>query len=96
MPRRFLTIVTLLGLCVATRGGEKTLGDLVATFAEGNKGKKVGDGECTTLARIMHSRGQGRRWDECKRLGQPHLRAFLILKGWMQSARPGRPGASVA
>jgi hypothetical protein len=48
------------------------------------------------LARIIHSRGRVRCWDESKRLGQEHLRACLMLKGRMQSARPGRPGASVA
>jgi hypothetical protein len=45
------------------------------------------------LARIMHSRVRGECCDESKRLGHRHLRSGLMLKGGMQPARPGRPGA---
>src|SRR5262249_15987225 len=41
------------------------------------------------LTRIMQSRGPGRCWRECKSLKQQGLRAHLLLKRWMQSARPG-------
>jgi hypothetical protein len=50
----------------------------------------------TPFARIMHIRGERSGRDESKRLGQRHLRASLMLKGRMQSARPGRPRASAA
>jgi hypothetical protein len=48
------------------------------------------------LTRIMHSGGQSGYWNEPKRLGQQHLRARLVWKGGMQSARPGQPGGGLA
>ncbi len=48
------------------------------------------------LTRIMHRRGRGRCWADPKLLGQGHLRAWWMLKSWMQSARPGRLSASAA
>jgi hypothetical protein len=42
-----------------------------------------------SLTRIMHSRGRGRCWRECKSLKQQSLRAYSLLKRRKQSARPG-------
>lgn len=87
MLYRCLAIVLLLAACVADCAAEqKTLGDRVAAFCEGQKGKKVGDGECTTLAdHALRAAGAHGRGKDDPLTGE-YTWGWLVFHAWKEKA----------